>query len=71
LSIAGLSAAQGPAGTTISVTPRSIHIDAAAVPLNPADSSVTALGEFVYAGGLWLTSRETNRFRELSDIVVT
>ncbi len=68
-SIAGLSAAQ-PADTT-SVTAKSIRIEAVSVPLSPQDPSVTAIGDFVYAGGLWLTCKQTDRFRELSDIVVT
>ena len=69
--IAGLSAAQPPAGTSTSVTTQSIRVDAVPVPLDPRDPSVTALGDFFYAGGLWLTSKQTDRFRELSDIVVT
>jgi hypothetical protein len=70
-SIAGLSAAQPPAGTSTSETAQSIRVDAVSVPLDPRDPSVTALGDFFYAGGLWLTSRQTDRFRELSDIAVT
>jgi hypothetical protein len=70
-SIAGLSAAQPPAGTSPSVTAQSIRVDAVSVPLNPQDPAVTALGDFFYAGGLWLTSKQSDRFRELSDIVVT
>ena len=70
-SIVGLSAAQQPAGTSTSVTAQSIRVDAVPVPLNPGDPSVTALGDFFYAGGLWLSSKQTDRFRELSDIVVT
>ncbi len=68
-SIAGLSSAQ-PAGIT-STTPNSIRIEAVSVPLSPQDPSVTALGDFFYAGGLWLTSKQTDRFRGLSDIGVT
>ena len=59
-SIAGLSAAQ-PTGIT-SVTAKSIRIEAVSVPLSPRDPSVTALGELFYAGGLWLTSKQTDRF---------
>ncbi len=58
-------------GTSTSVAAQPIRIDAVSVPLNPEDPSVTALGDFFYAGGLWLTSSQTDRFRELSDIVVT
>ena len=41
------------------------------MPLNPRDPSATAIGDFLYAGGLLLTSKQTDRFREISDIVVT
>jgi hypothetical protein len=42
-----------------------------AVPLNPKDPTVTGVGDFVYAGGVMITSRDTDRLHELSDIVVT
>ena len=71
LSIAGPAAAQPSGGTSVPDTAQSIRIDARPVPLNPQDPSVTAVGDFLYAGGLWLTSRQTDRFREISDIVVT
>ena len=48
-----------------------IAIDVVPVPLNPKDPSVMALGEFHYAGGLQLGSRQTNLLHELSDLVVT
>ena len=48
-----------------------IGIEAVPVPLNPQDPAVTALGEFHYAGGLHLSSRQTNLLHELSDLVVT
>jgi hypothetical protein len=67
--ITGLWAAQGPAGS--SVAAQSIRIDAVPVPLNPKDPSATAIGDFLYAGGLLLSSKQTDRFREISDIVVT
>ena len=47
-----------------------ISIDAAPVPLNPQDPAATTLGEFRYAGGLFLTSTQTERLHELSDIVM-
>lgn len=48
----------------------SIGIDATPVPLNPRDPSQTTLGDFTYAGGLALTSRQTDRLHGLSDIEV-
>ena len=69
--ITGLWAAQRPAGSSTPVAAQSIHIDAVPVPLNPRDPSATAIGDFLYAGGLALTSQHTDRFREISDIVVT
>jgi hypothetical protein len=47
-----------------------ISIEAAPVPLNPQDRSQNAIGDFVYAGGLALTSRESNRLHGLSDLEV-
>jgi hypothetical protein len=47
-----------------------IHVDFAPVPLNPQDPSVTRLGDFAYAGGLVLTTQQTTRLHELSDIVI-
>ena len=47
-----------------------IAIEAAAVPLNPRAPSMTAIGDFAYAGGLVLSSPQTNLLHELSDIVM-
>ena len=49
----------------------SISIDAVPVPLNPQDPSATVIGDFRYAGGLVLSSRQTTLMHELSDIVLT
>jgi hypothetical protein len=69
-SIAGVWAA--PQSSPDARTPgRSISIDAVAVPLNPQNPSETAIGDFLYAGGLALTSRESNRLHGLSDLIVT
>jgi hypothetical protein len=70
-SVAGLSAAQEPAGSPVAPGAQPVRIEAVPVELNSLDPAVKALGDFAYAGGLWLTSKQTNRFRELSDIVVT
>lgn len=50
-------------------TPVTIH--AAAVPLNPKDPSQTAVGPFTYAGGVVLTSTQTDQLHGLSDIEIT
>ena len=48
-----------------------IAVDAASVPLNPQDPSATSIGEFRYAGGLALSTSESDLLHELSDLVVT
>jgi hypothetical protein len=48
-----------------------ISIDAVPVPLNPQNPSETAIGDFLYAGGLVLTSRQTDQLHGLSDLEVT
>jgi len=45
-------------------------IEAVPVPLNPQNPSETAIGDFLYAGGLMLTSRETDQLHGLSDLEV-
>ena len=47
-----------------------ITVDAAPIPLDAHDRSVTAVGSFRYAGGLELTSSQTDLLHELSDIIV-
>jgi hypothetical protein len=47
-----------------------ITIKAEAVPLNPADPAQDRVGDFVYAGGLKLTSTQTSRLHGLSDLDV-
>ncbi len=47
-----------------------IAVQAVPVPLNPEAPDQTALGRFVYAGGLQLSSGDTSRFHGLSDLVV-
>ena len=48
-----------------------IAIQAVPVPLNPEAPGQTAIGGFVYAGGLQLSSAETSRFHGLSDLAVS
>lgn len=70
LAVAGCSstdrrpAPQSPASSTIAV-------DTAAVPLDPQNQSRTTVGDFVYAGGLAMTSRQTTQLHGLSDLEVT
>jgi hypothetical protein len=47
-----------------------IEIKARAVPLNPVDPTQDRVGNFVYAGGLALTSAQTTRLHGLSDLDV-
>lgn len=47
-----------------------ITIRARAVPLNPNDPKQDRVGNFIYAGGLRLTSRQTSRLHGLSDLDV-
>jgi len=49
----------------------SISIDAAPVPLNPQRPSEVAIGDFEYAGGLVLSSRQTDQLHGLSDLEIT
>ena len=51
--------------------PGPIAITAAAVPLNPGNPSQSSIGPFTYAGGLVLSSSQTDRLHELSDLVLT
>jgi hypothetical protein len=48
-----------------------VDVEAVAVPLNPRNLSVNTAGDFSYAGGLVLSSRQPNRLHELSDLVLT
>jgi hypothetical protein len=48
-----------------------IHVQAVPVPLNPLDPSMTSVGDFRYAGGISLLSRQTDLLHELSDLVIT
>ena len=59
--ISELPKAPAPAGSGIS-------IKAEAVPLNPADPKPDRVGNFIYAGGLNLTSAQTSRLHGLSDL---
>jgi hypothetical protein len=68
--LAACSAPPPPLPTTPVAAGPGIVIDAVAVPLNPADPKQDRLGNFVYAGGVELTSRQTSRLHGLSDLDV-
>jgi hypothetical protein len=48
-----------------------IQVDAEAVPLDPTNPGRERIGNFTYAGGLVLTSRQTSRLHGLSDLKVS
>jgi hypothetical protein len=48
-----------------------ISIEAVPVPLNPQNPLEMAIGDFLYAGGLFLTSRQTDQLHGLSDLEVS
>jgi hypothetical protein len=66
-----VACATPPAQTAARAPDDAIVIDAAPVPLNPQDASARAIGDFAYAGGLALTSRQTGQLHGLSDLEVT
>ncbi len=47
-----------------------ITVRAEALPLNPKDPKQDRVGDFIYAGGLKLTSKQTSRLHGLSDLDV-
>jgi hypothetical protein len=47
-----------------------IQVDAQPAPLDPTNPGRDRIGDFVYAGGLVLTSRQTSRLHGLSDLKV-
>ncbi|MCM3881767.1 MAG: esterase-like activity of phytase family protein [Vicinamibacterales bacterium] len=66
--------AAAPQSSPVAVAPtdsRPISIDVVPVPLNPQNPSEMAIGDFLYAGGLVLTSRQTDQLHGLSDLEVT
>lgn len=69
-SVAGVSPVpQSNSDARISSNP--IAIDTVPVSLNPQHPSQVAMGDFLYAGGLVLTSRQTDQLHGLSDLEVT
>jgi hypothetical protein len=66
----GVSTAPQP-GSVAPIASGPISIDAVPVPLNPQNPSQTTIGDFLYAGGLVLTSRQPDQLHRLSDLEVT
>lgn len=56
---------------TVDGTAKPIAVQTAAVPLNADDPKQTRVGDFVYAGGLDITSKDTDRLHDLSDLNIT
>lgn len=69
-SIGGVCAAPQ-SGSVAPIAGGPIEVDAVPVPLNSQRPSQTAVGEFLYAGGLVLTSSHTDRLHGLSDLEVS
>lgn len=69
LAACGEGAGEG-ARTPAAAAGGAVAVTAEAVPLNPADPRQDRIGDFVYAGGLTLTSRQTSRLHGLSDLDV-
>jgi hypothetical protein len=70
-SIVAAGAAPQPCPVTTAPIGSSISVDTVPLALNPQNPSDLSVGEFRYAGGLELTSRQTVRLHELSDMFVT
>ncbi|MDP3384717.1 MAG: esterase-like activity of phytase family protein [Phenylobacterium sp.] len=74
IALAGLAAC-APSPASLPAAPvaagSAIAIQAVPVALNPDAPDQTAIGGFVYAGGLQLSSAETSRFHGLSDLAVS
>ena len=56
--------------TVAPISSGAIRIDAVPVPLNPQNPLEKTIGDFLYAGGLVLTSRQTDQLHGLSDLEV-
>jgi len=70
LLVSGVPTAAQPSASP-ALAGRAIRIDTAPVPLNPRNPWEVRLGDFVYAGGLVLTSSDTDQLHGLSDLEVT
>jgi hypothetical protein len=74
LFLVALGAGCAPVGASLPPAPvpygAAIRIEGLPVPLNPADPRQDRIGDFVYAGGLVLTSQQTSRLHGLSDLKV-
>jgi hypothetical protein len=73
VSVAGFIAACATPGPTAAALPPggAITVDAVPVPLNPANPAQNAIGDFTFAGGIALTTRDTPLLHGLSDVIVS
>lgn len=70
LALAGCAAPVAPLPAQPVAVGSAIEVDAQPVPLDPTDVRRDRIGNFVYAGGLALTSRQTSRLHGLSDLKI-
>jgi hypothetical protein len=68
---AGWMVAAAPSGAASRTGGTPIAIKTTPVPLNPQDLAQSSVGAFTYAGGLELTSAQTDRLHGLSDLAIT
>src|SRR5215217_4757136 len=68
--VTGAVVAAAPQSRTRDERGKPVIIQSAAVPLNPDDASQTAVGPFIYAGGIVLTSTQTDQLHGLSDLEI-
>ena len=71
LALASCAAPMAPLPTGPVPVGAAIQVDAQPVPLDPTDPGRARIGNFTYAGGLVLTSRQTSRLHGMSDLKVT
>lgn len=71
LALASCAAPMAPLPTQPMLVGAAIQVDAQPVPLDPADAARDRIGNFIYAGGVALISRQTSRLHGMSDLKVT
>jgi hypothetical protein len=67
----GCASAASRPSVAVVATNHSVSVDAVPVPLDSSNPSTSAIGDFVYAGGLALTSSQTDQLHGLSDLDLT
>lgn len=71
IAVTGVGILAAPQSSSVApVATGPIRIESVPVPLNPKNPTAMAIGDFHYAGGLVLTSRQTNQLHALSDLEV-